>query len=99
MANYLGETVVENEHLSPTEYAMEFIERYGQIEGDHHKAWVLDQVARILKGTPVIVKMAEWDNGKRERRIDTGEPSKAYKQWVIEMHGDGEYDYSEGIAP
>jgi len=29
---------------------------YGQIGGDHHKAWVLDQVMRIIKGD----KYKEW---------------------------------------
>lgn len=24
--------------------------RYGQIDGDHHKAWVIDQMVRILAG-------------------------------------------------
>jgi hypothetical protein len=30
--------------------ALELIVRYGGIDGDHHKAWVLDQVCRILTG-------------------------------------------------
>lgn len=30
--------------------AMKIIEQYGWIDGDHHKKWVLDQVARILLG-------------------------------------------------
>jgi hypothetical protein len=30
--------------------ALDLIIRYGGIEGDHHKAWVLDQVVRILTG-------------------------------------------------
>lgn len=28
--------------------ALSIIFQYGQIQGDHHKAWVLDQVVRIL---------------------------------------------------
>ena len=30
--------------------ALEVIESYGGIDGDHHKAWVLDQVVRALTG-------------------------------------------------
>lgn len=30
--------------------AMTVIERFGQAEGGHHKAWVIDQVARELVG-------------------------------------------------
>ena len=28
--------------------AMDLIERYGGIDGEHHKTWVIDQVARCL---------------------------------------------------
>lgn len=28
--------------------ALEFAMSYGQIDGDHHKAWVIDQLVRIL---------------------------------------------------
>lgn len=57
--SYPGEQVVSQdltpyaEH-TPSDWAMEFVTRYGQIEGSHRRAWVLDQVARILKGTPAI---------------------------------------------
>ena len=65
MEGYLGEFPVK---LSETEFAdfkeqdwaVYFLEMYGQIDGEHHKSWVLDQVARILKHTPVIVKEARW---------------------------------------
>lgn len=30
--------------------AAELIERFGQIDGAHHKTWVIDQVQRILLG-------------------------------------------------
>jgi len=83
---------------TPAEWALIFIEQYGQIDGGHHKAWVLDQVARILLGTPVIVIAPHMTD------CATGKPSKRYLDWVNEMLGeemDGEYeyDYDEGIAP
>jgi 3-methyladenine DNA glycosylase AlkC len=28
--------------------ALDVIEQYGQTDGDHHKAWVIDQVLRAL---------------------------------------------------
>ena len=31
------------------DWAMVYIERYGQTDGSHHKAWVLDQIARMMK--------------------------------------------------
>ena len=111
MDGYLGETVIDiNKDESPyggftaEDWAMTYIEYYGQIDGSHHKQWVLDQVSRILKGTPVIVKLAKWDNGHEEYRFSTGEVSRAYLDWIDDMRGDivdGEYTYSydEGIAP
>lgn len=103
MKGYLGEFTTEV-HKTKEEWALYFIESYGQIDGDHHKAWVLDQVARILNGTPVVCKEARWDNGYSELRESTGEPSQRYKDWVADMCGeecDGEYEYMyyEGTPP
>lgn len=33
------------------EHALKVIAKYGVIDGDHHKQWVLDQVVRFLTGT------------------------------------------------
>lgn len=108
MAEYLGETLVKQEDTEFKDYdenawAMYFLERYGGYDGAHHKDWTLDQIARVLKGTPIIIKEAKWDNGHTEYRVNTGEPSKDYIDWVAEMRDgeDGEftYSYDEGIAP
>lgn len=108
MENYLGEFPVDvSTHpvyskYTPGDWAMMFIEHYGHIDGDHHKLWVLDQVARILKGTPVIVVQARWENHLPDDRFNVANPpSEAYKKWVHGMvSGENEgYDYDEGIAP
>lgn len=110
MAKYLGETPVdvkthpEFKNYTPTDWAMYFIERYGQFDGGHHKQWVLDQVVRILKGTPVEVKLAKWADGEENYRVSTvDEPSEEYKQWVIDMKngedGPETYGYDEGCPP
>lgn len=108
---YLGETLVDvathpvYSKYTVVDWAMLFVAKYGQTDGDHHKAWVLDQVARILNGTPVIVKLAKWDNDLEEYRFDVNTPSQKYLDWVEKMLGkkekDGsrEYSYEEGIAP
>ncbi len=108
---YLGETLITDltgtkfENFKPTDWAMYFIERYGQFDGDWHKQWALDQVARILKGTPVVVMQANWADGLKEYRVSTDkETSPEYKTWAIEMLGefvDGEYEYTyeTGTAP
>lgn len=108
MKGYLGETVVD---LLPTKYAlyskqdwaMLWIEMYNVIDGADHKAWLIDQVARILKGAKVTLKIAKWENGTKEERFNLEEPPKLYWDWVEEMK-DGEdgkntYEYDFGIAP
>ena len=113
MNGYLGEFPVDvstNEEFSkytPSDWAMYFVERYGQIDGSHHKTWVLDQVARCLKGVPIVVVEARWDNGQKEYRVTTAEGgSEEYTKWVEQMRGPYdvesecyEYDYDNGCAP
>lgn len=106
MKGYLGETDVSDQHdISPTDGALMFIEMYGGIDGAHHKDWVLDQVARILNGAPIIVTEARWDNGHKELRYNVSE-SVQYHRWVEKVKGDWleedecfEYGYDAGIAP
>lgn len=115
---YLGETLIKVEDspykdYTPFDWAMYFIEAYGQIDGSHHKDWVMDQVARIHKGTGVIIKLAKWDCGQEYYRINLEEATDEYHNWVKEMKGyskdengnyfirdeDDLYIYDEGIAP
>lgn len=108
MEGYLGETPVniadsKYKDYTPQDWALFWIERYGGIDGAHHKDWVMDQVVRIFKGTPVIMNVAKWENGHEEERFHLDEPTEEYHQWVAEMC-DGEdgpetYSYDCGIAP
>lgn len=102
MKNYLGEFEVDDtcEYLSytPSQWALEYIVRYGGIDGSHHKDWVMDQVVRILNGTPVLLKVARWSDGSEEVRFITGKPSKQYHQMVKDAVGD-DYNWNVGVAP
>jgi len=94
MKGYLGEFSVD---LSETPFAMfgssdwalYFIERYGGIDGGHHKMWVLDQVARILNGCTINVVEARWSNGTKEYRVSTGEAAQ-YTTWAAKVGWEGE---------
>jgi hypothetical protein len=107
MEGYLGEEIVdihktEFAMFSQQDWALHWIQRYGGIDGAHHKDWVLDQVVRILNGTKVIVSLAKWSNGQEEYRFRLSEPTKQYLDWVesTKCGDDGEeYGYDEGIAP
>lgn len=99
MEGYLGETVIditqsEYKNYTKSDWVIFFIVRYGGIDGSHHKDWLLDQIVRILKGTPVIVKIAKWENGHQEERFETGEPTEDYWNFINSIP-----DYEFGIAP
>ncbi len=108
MEGYLGETVVDiNEtnykFYTPQDWAMVWIEMYSGIDGAHHKDWIIDQIARILKGTKVIMRIAKWESGEQNKIFTLDEPTQEYHKWVEEMR-DGEdgantYSYDTGIAP
>jgi hypothetical protein len=75
------ETVVEHSE-SKEELAMWFISNYSYVDGANHKQWLIDQLTRILMGTPVIKEKAEWAGGHFEFRYSTGKPSNEYLKWV-----------------
>ena len=72
------------------ENALEFLSVWGQVEGDHHKAWVIDQVVRALCG-------CEWNFN------DSFIQNEEYKDWVSSYCYDDnhvmEYEWDTGIAP
>ena len=98
---YLGEFSKQVEHTS-AEWALRIVERYGQIDGAYHKAWVLDQVARVLCGASVTVTEARWADHAPEERFTVG-TCEAYESWVRALRagedGPDSYDYDVGIAP
>ena len=105
---YLGTKVVDISETSfngytKSNWVLYFIECYGCIDGAHHKDWVMDQCARIIKGTRPVVELSKWDDGTEEYSVSLGEPTEEYHSWVAEQK-DGEdgpdtYGYNFGIAP
>lgn len=82
--------------------ALEYADRYGSIDGDHHKTWVIDQMVRALTGCPMVEKSKTDPRGENYTYQVQGE-SDEYRQFVAD-HKDGEdgpdtYDWDEGIAP
>lgn len=51
--------------------ALGFLYRYGSIDGEHHKTWVLDQIFRTLAGEhyKTLSKSEEKDYGKWDTGI------------------------------
>lgn len=44
-------------------HALHVLLRYGQTDGAHHKAWVIDQAVRALTGHAYEETIAEWCDG------------------------------------
>ncbi len=103
MEKYLGEEVLtdltgtEFEGLGQVEWIAIFVDSYGMVDGEHHKQWLIDAVARIAHGAPVVVKRASWGTGHSELRVSIG-TSERYERW-IEGRREAGYDWDPGIAP
>lgn len=64
--------------------AMSYVERYGGIDGDHHKQWLITQMTMALLGSE-----EEWTKWELEMRGEYDEENEEYEY--------GEWD--EGIPP
>lgn len=76
---------------------------YSGIDSSHHKDWLIDQIARIIKGTNIIIKKHIYNDNNEEFWFDLNEPPQEYWDWVEDMKN-GEYEsntysYEFGIAP
>jgi len=82
---------------SPTAWALKWIEMHGDIEGDQQKAWLLDQIARILNYTKVVIeKLTFRPDMPPEYIFSLDEPAEQYHRWVANL---GDPDYDTGVAP
>lgn len=79
------------------EYALKLLVDYPLIDGDHHKQWVLDQVARVLANSPTVAATAVDAHGETYVYPTLGE-SDRYRAFVAEVVGEGG-EWSTGIAP
>ena len=76
--------------------------QFGGIDGGHHKAWVLDQMARALTACPLNpVELRDY-KGVPYTYLEQGE-SQAYLDLVADARngedGPETYDWELGIAP
>jgi hypothetical protein len=79
-------------------YIMYYVEYYGFFDGDHHKKWVLDRIARIAYGSTPVISKHTFEDGRVVYDVSFDNPSKQYLEWVEGIkEEDGEYD--EGLPP
>jgi len=82
--------------------ALEFAVKYGGIDGDHHKAWVIDQMVRALTGCPMVTVNDVDCNGVPYSYEDQGESGEYLLLVADAMDGDegpNTYDWDTGTAP
>jgi hypothetical protein len=76
--------------------------RYGQIDGAHHKAWVIDQIVRALTGCPKVEKIALDYLGLPYSYLVLGE-SEEYRKAIADFcngeDGPDTYYWDCGVAP
>ena len=82
--------------------ALNCANQYASNDGAHHKAWVIDQMVRILTGCPKIIIRQDYCNGQPCQYKYFGE-SAEYKDFV-RNHNQGKdgpdtYGWDVGVAP
>ena len=84
--------------------ALKLAVRFGGIDGDHHKAWVIDQMVRELTGCPTVRRLSPYRraDGMKHRISGLGE-STEYLELVRKARegedGPETYNWETGIAP
>lgn len=64
--------------------ALAIAAQYGGIDGEHHKAWVIDQMVRALTGCPMVEATAKNCRGEPYTYLRRGE-SKEYQRFISEV--------------
>jgi hypothetical protein len=98
----MNNNITKQELISRIKNARNIIIQYGGIDGDHHKAWVLDQTFRYLCGCPTVMKKAKDYKGQ-EYEYETLGTNDEYNKLVLNaISSEYPQDQSEwdiGIAP
>lgn len=85
------------------EKALDYAIRYGGIDGDHHKAWVIDQIIRSLTGCPEIEPPGTDRFGTPHSKYGEQGKSEEYTTLIKKscdgVDGPNTYTHATGIAP
>ncbi len=77
------------------ERALEYAAQYGTTDGEHHKAWVIDQMVRALTGCPMTELTSKFPDAHGNAYTYTGQgESGAYREFLAVSPS-----WEEGIAP
>jgi hypothetical protein len=82
--------------------ALTYAIRFGGIDCDHHKAWVIDQMIRALTGCPLKMHQATDVNGnpyEYECQVESEEYRKLIDESIRDDDGNVAYTHNVGIPP
>lgn len=83
--------------------ALELASRFGCIDGDQYKMWAIDQIVRVLTGSPLVQYEVFLDAHRNASTAEVLGKSAAYQTFVAD-HNVGEdgpdtYEWDSGTAP
>jgi len=55
-----GRRDMEDYHDEKVGEVLHFIRKHGDIQGDHHKTWMLEEIMKILKGPNFLDCFIDW---------------------------------------
>jgi hypothetical protein len=73
---------------------LQLVIRFGQIDGEHHQRWLIDQVVRGLSGG-----VPEFDGGEVGGFRATEDYHEQIRRACDGEDGPDTYDWDQGIAP
>lgn len=84
------------------EDALAIAVQFGGVDGDHHKAWVIDQMVRALTGCPLVTITAVDCRGN-PYTFESMSDSKEYFDLIRDAKdgndGPDSYGWNVGVAP
>jgi len=98
MTENSSETQGSREFQERIKKALELAVQFGGIDGDHHKAWVIDQMVRVLTGCPTIQLPLE-DGSLVDDLGESGEYRELVRAACEGEDGPETYDWDIGVAP
>lgn len=85
------------------EAALALASKYGGTDGEHHKMWVIDQMVRVMTGSPIVKSEVHLDPHGDGYTFDELGSSLSYEAFVSAQNvgedGQNIHEWDTGIAP
>jgi hypothetical protein len=75
----LSMPITTGEAMQRIELALDVAANYGQVDGDHHKAWVIDEMVRALTGH----SYQQWVALYEAPVVDEDSGDRYHEEWDV----------------